>query len=169
MSRIYLHKSRWNRGCSNRRNRKSASLGNLADALYPKLLDSKWLNATTSSAKYQEGVQIAINKAADDISAVKAMGSPFTETLLQVYVETLSLDSVTEKNNELTKAASAAGLTTAEEAAACSGNVFTASPASEQIPADTSEGVTIKIYGSRNQLDQITDFMKAIGVRYELL
>ena len=149
--------------------RKAVVLGDLAEELYPKLFDKKWTNASTRRAYYEEGVQAAINKAHDEIEAVKAMASPFTVPLLKVYAETLSMDAVREKNAELTAAVSAAGLTTAEEAAAAAGAAAPAPAVKEQPPASVEEGVAMRIYASQSDMSQLLDFMKAIGVRYEYL
>lgn len=141
--------------------RKAVSLGPLADVLYPKLFDKKWTNASTPRAKYEESIQAAISGACQDIAAVKALGSPFVDTLVAVYVETLSLDQVREKNEELLRSAEKAGLT---------GHPAEPAPAPAADPAaDPSEGVAMRVYGSQKQMTQLWDFMKAIGVRYELL
>ncbi len=149
--------------------RKAGVLGDMAKPLYPKLFDKKWVNASTGRAKYEEGIQIAIDEANKDIRKIKAMKSPFKESLLQVYVETLSMDAVKEKNVELTKAASAAGLTTVEKAADAVGTQNPSPVVDQQVPANVDGGVAMKIYATQYQMNQIKDFMKAIGVRYEFI
>lgn len=37
------------------------------------------------------------------------------------------------------------------------------------VKVDCEAGTDVKIYATQNQWKQISDFMKAIGVRYELL
>ena len=149
--------------------RKAVVLGNLADGLYPRLFDKKWTNATTARNKYEEGIMVAINAAAADIDAIRSMNSPFVDTLLEVYAETLSLEQVKAKQTELDEAAKKASLTTVEEAAAVLGSPVEAVVKAEQAPANTEDGVAMKIYATQNQMNQITDFMKAIGIRYELI
>lgn len=145
-------------------NRKSAPLGDLADALYPKLFDKKWVNASTGKAKYEESILIAIDGAVRDIEAIKALGSPFMDTLLRIYVETLSLDSVKAKNDELTASVISAGLT----AQAVPPTVIAENkPAVEK--TNPEKGTSIKVYATEFQLNQLCDFMKAIGVEYELM
>ena len=56
-----------------------------------------------------------------------------------------------------------------EEAAAVLGSPVEAVVKAEQAPANTEDGVAMKIYATQNQMNQITDFMKAIGIRYELI
>ena len=149
--------------------RKAVILGDLAEPLYSNLFDKKWINASTGRAKYEEGIQIAINGAYNDIEAIKVMNSPFVDTLLAVYAETLSMKAVQAKQAELSAAASTAGLKTVAEAGAEAGVEVPTPAMKEQITANPADGVTIKIHASQNQLNQICDFMKAIGVSYEFL
>ena len=147
--------------------RKAIVLGNLADALYPKLFDKKWVNASTTRAKFEEGIMVAINGAAADIDTIRGMNSPFVDTLLEVYAQTLSMDQVKAKQTELEDAAKKASLTTIEEAAATIGASVPA--AVQTVSANEDGSTTIRIYATQYQMNQITDFMKAIGVRYELI
>lgn len=149
--------------------RKAVSLVGYADALYPKLFDKKWVNASKTKAKYEEEVQAAINGAAADIKAIQALNSPFVDTLFEVYVDTLSMDQVQAKQKELEEAARKASLTTVEAAAAAVGVQTPAQAEKPQNSANAEDGVAMKIYASQGQMNQIMDFMKAIGVRYELL
>lgn len=147
--------------------RKAVVLGSLADALYPKLFDKKWVNASTAKPKYEEGVMAAINDAATDIETIRGMNSPFVDTLLEVYTETLSVDQVKEKQTELEAVAKKADLTPATEAAAAVGAPPLA--AIQTTPANAEDGTALRIYATQKQMDQITDFMKAIGIRYVLI
>ena len=150
-------------------NRKAVVLGTYADILYPKLFDKKWLNASTSRAKCEESILIAINGAVTDMEAIRASGSPFVETLLDIYAETLSMEQVKAKQNELETAAKKASLTTTGK----TGDVIAAKESVQDniLPdkADCEAGTDVKIYATENQWKQLSDFMKAIGVRYELL
>ena len=137
-------------------------LGDLAVVLYEKLLDQKWLNKTASKAMVEEEIQAAINKAADDIAAVKEMNSPFMNTLLETYASTLSLDGAKAKHTELMEAAAKAGMNRQTDSAPAQEAVR------EQVTADSGEGVIFKVYGSQSQINQVMDFMKAIGVSYEI-
>ena len=149
--------------------RKAVVLGNLADRLYTKLFDKKWTNATTSKAKYEEEIVIAINKSVADIDAIRNMNSPFVETLLDVYAETLSMDQVKAKHTELDEAMKNAKITTVEEVTAVHDSPVSVTVQTEQSPANAEDGVAMKIYATQSQMSQVTDFMKAIGVRYELI
>ena len=96
------------------------------------------------------------------------MASPFVDTLLDVYVATLSLDEVERKQRELTLSAERAGL------AAVSAQP---DPTQEPPPILTTDSVIqmeegsvpVRLYANQRQLDQLCDFMDAIGVRYEFL
>ena len=142
--------------------KKAHVLGEHAAALYNTIKDTKWFNATTSKSKYQEEVQIAINKASADINEIKALNSAFYETLIEVYISSGSVEKVKEKDQELTLATNKAGI---EQA---SGNADRQIVSEPTVVADASDGVSMKIFASKSQLDQICDFMKAIGVRFEM-
>ena len=145
--------------------KKAFVLEDLAEALYEKLLDSKWLNASTSKARYEEEIQVAINKALNDINTIKAMGSPFVDTLIEKYVATLSVDEAKAKHDELTEAASKAGLNQNAEAPPVA---EPPKPAAPDVKVNPEDGVRVKLYGSQSQLNQAFDFMKAIGIKYEV-
>ena len=109
----------------------------------------------------------AINGAAADIAAIRDMNSLFVDTLLEVYAQTLSMDQVKTKQAELEDAAKKASLPTVEEAVPAVGTP--ASTPVQATPANAEDGTSMRIYATQNQMNQITDFMKAIGVRYELI
>ena len=143
--------------------KKSHILGELAQPLFEKIFDKKWLNASTSKTKYQEELQAAINKAADDIKSIKSMNSPFEKTIIEKYTETLSIESAKEKHHELMRAAENAGLTTQSE-----------NPKPLEIrPSDTKNtaknGITVRLYGNEGQLKQLFSFAKAIGIKIEII
>lgn len=145
--------------------RKAAPLGDLSSKLFEKLLDPKWLNASTKRAKYEEEVQLAINNAARDILSIRAMDSPFVDTLLETYVRTLSMEEVQRQSEELQKAHEKAGFS--EQPVAAS---HTTEPvAAVNAPAANKEkGTLLRVYATQNQLSQIMDFMKAIGVQFDV-
>ena len=147
--------------------KKSFVLGEYADRLYDKLLDPKWLNASTAKGKYEEGIQIAINNALNDINSIKAMNSPFVDTLIDVYIDTFSMERVETKNAELTEAHSKAKFveTPVSESEQTAGEIRNL--VSQTLSTDGSN--MIKVYATKSQLVQITDFMKAIGVTYEIV
>jgi hypothetical protein len=144
--------------------KKAFILGDLATPLFEKLLNPKWLNASASRKKVEEEVQIAINNVLNDINAIKAMESPFVDTLLEKYVATLSLDEAKAKHTELVEAATKAGINQQQAEI----NSPIAQPEEKQVVANDEEGITLKLYANQSQLEQVVDFMKAIGVNFEI-
>lgn len=146
--------------------RVSGSLGPDADRIWQKIFDSKWTNASTNTAKYRDEVQIAIASAVRDLESIKALDSPFSDTLREVYLETLSMDVVLQKNEELKEAAGKAGLTNAGGENA---GMHFMSASAKTPAADEKEGTLVRIHASQVRLNQICDFMKAIGVTYDIV
>jgi hypothetical protein len=143
--------------------KKSFVLGELAEVLYKKILDPKWLNASASKTKVEEEIQIAINNALNDVNTIKAMESPFEDTLLEKYVDTLSVDEVKDKHKELIEAMAKAGMNQQP----VNDRPVVKTEVTQPV-ANTEEGTVIKVYASQSQLCQVLDFMKAIGVNYEI-
>ena len=145
--------------------RKSSELGSLADALFGKLLDPKWLNASTKRVKYEEEVQLAINNALRDVQTIRDMNSPFVDTLLDTYAHTMSLEEVQRKNEELQEAHKKAGFSEQPEAETAAPKV---QPVLDIPAANMETGTLLRVFANQNQLCQIMDFMKAIGVRFDV-
>ena len=143
--------------------KKAAVLGDLADKLYDKILDQKWLNASTSKVKYEEGIQLAINKVVSEVDEIRKMNSPFFDTVIEKYVSTLSVDEAKAKHEELVDAANKAGLGTESPIEKTVG----VEPKEQHFEED-GDGINITVYADQYQLRQITDFMKAIGVEYKI-
>ena len=108
----------------------------------------------------------AVASASRDIESIKRLDSPFEETLAELYFETLSIDAVLQKNQELKDVAAKAGFmgTAAAETA-----VVTDAKPEEKLQANEEEGTLIRIHASQARLNQICDFMKAIGVPFEIV
>ena len=142
--------------------KKSFVLGNLADDLYEKILDPKWLNASTSKNKMEVEIQMAIYNASDNISAIKEMQSPFEKTLIETYVSTFSMDDVRAKNTELMEAMAKSGLEQQVR------DTSMQETPKEPVKINHEEGTMLKVYATQGQLNLLMDFMKAIGVNYEV-
>jgi hypothetical protein len=140
--------------------KKAHVLGNLAAPLYEKILDQKWLTAS-SGKKYQEEIQIKINDALADVRSLMAMDSPFVDTVIEKYVATLSVGEAKAKHEELVTAASKAGLgqQTAQPAVQ--------EPVKEPV-IDSENGILVKMYGNKSQITQVMDFAKVLGVKIEI-
>ena len=149
-------------------NRISECFGADADRIYQMIFDPKWSNASTGTAKYKEAVQIAVASVRRDLEQIDAMDTPFRETLRETYLETHSMDAVLEKNTELREAAGKAGFTASQE----KGQERPDTPAnisSSTQKVSEEEGTLLRIHASQAKLNQIFDFMRAIGVEYEIL
>ena len=144
----------------------SGICGEDAERVYQKILDPKWLNASASKAKYREEIQIAVASVIRDLERIKTLGSPFGDLLKEQYLETLSMDAVLQKNEELLEASQKAGFTSTVDKEA--GSASTVIP-SEKSTVDETEGTLVRIHASQERLNQICDFMKAIGVTYEIV
>ena len=138
--------------------KKAHVLGDLAAPLYEKILNPKWLNAS-SRKKYQEEMQTKINEVSHDIQTLMAQESPFEETVIEKYVATLSVEEAKAKQEELMLAASKAGLCQSKE------NSPVVPETQKEIIIDSEDGILVKMYGSKNQITQMMDFAKAIGVK----
>jgi len=142
--------------------RKAVVLGDLKEAFFPRIFDEKWLNKTVTGAKYREEILEAIGRAQADVEKLQELHTPFINTVLEKYSETFSYEAAVEKNTELMEASARAGMTgDAPERIAVS-------VSSESVPVAGDQGILLKVYASSAQLTQITDFMKAIGVSYEI-
>lgn len=148
----------------------SGSLGEDAEKLYQKIFDPKWTNDSFKT-KYREAMQIAVAAAAKDLESIRALGSPFVDTLREKYIETLSMEAVIEKDEELKEAVGKAGYIDVIDEKA---EFIQVAPAlDEAIPAnktaDEEEGTLVRIHASQKRLDLICDFMRAIGVSFEIV
>ncbi len=140
--------------------KKAEVLGDLAEPLYEKIRDEKWLNKSTTKAKYETDMVWAIGEAKKDIDEIHALNSPFVDTLIEKYVETFSLEEAIKKNDELLLAANKAGMDNKSEEVK--------QPIQKPIVVNEGEGTIVKIYANEKKLNQIFDFMESIGVTYEV-
>lgn len=139
-----------------------------ADRIYQKIFDPKWTNASTSAAKYRDEIQNKVASVVRDFEEIKAMNSGFADKLREVYLDTLSMDVVRQKNEELKDFMEKPGFTNKSNENA--GTVSAHEAASSETPkADEAEGTLVRIHASQDRLNQICDFMKAIGVIYEIV
>lgn len=148
--------------------RVSGNLGTDAEKLYLKIFDPKWVNPSTSAAKYREAIQLAVASAVRDLESIRELDSPYEDTLREHYLETLSMEAVLQKNEELNEAVGKAKLT----GTAVGEDTYATAPVaefSENQAVDEEEGTLVRIHASQARLNQICDFMKAIGVSFEII
>lgn len=149
--------------------RKAIVLGDLAERLYPAILDSKWLNASFQKSKYEEEIITAITSAAADLEEIHALKSPFVDTLIELYCQTRSLDRVKEKQLELEEAANKANLTTNITTPAIENPYLPHLEISNKASTLPDDRVVLRLIATQSQLNQVTDLMKAIGIQYEFV
>lgn len=133
----------------------SRPLGAMADAVFssPAFYDAKWENKSTSVKTYQDAILAKIRTAATGLSSISAMGGSYTAALVDRYIQTFSIDGITEYN---------ASLVAAEQA------VDTVST-----PIETDDLVigyrVLRLTGTAQQLAQIMDQMDLIGIDVDVL
>lgn len=140
--------------------KKSKILGDLAEPLFEKLLDPKWLNATSSEKKCCEELLVRIDNAHRDIRTLHELNSPFENTIIKKYTETLSVDEAKKHNDELI-ADNANSISSLEK-----GN----NSEKKNILQENDHEKCIrflKISGKNKQIQLLFDFAKAIGVKIE--
>ncbi len=139
--------------------KKSAPLGRYADTMFKKILNSSWLNASTLRKKWEGEVIVAIAAAASDIH--KLNESPYAEKLIELYTGGMSLKECIDKNNEYLNVQTFAGINTEN-------TVFAAAPVSYNT-VSYEESVSVKIYGSKKQFEQVFDYMKVLGIKFDIM
>lgn len=149
--------------------RKAVILGALAEPLYDRILNPKWMYASTSKVKYKEGIQVVLDKACREIAEIRNMGSPFTDTLIETYVDTLSIEDVKGKERELSEAVEKADLKVSKDSEPASLSILQTGSEGKKLDGDSKNGVVMRIYADDKKLKKLTDFMRAVGVKYELL
>lgn len=140
---------------------KSYVLGGLADPLWIRIFSQKWLNASASVKKTQEEIQLAISKVSGELEQLRVMKSPYVDTLVENYVSGATLEDCIKKNEELSSAHEKAGF----EESSTARSVVRSKIAQN---ASTDEGITLTIKGNKRCLEQVFDFMRAIGVEFEI-
>jgi len=139
--------------------KKAGELGALADTVFSGIFQENWTNKSTPKAKYQEEIVTAIGQAKADMDRLRGLQTPFIDTVLEKYAQTLSYEEAAAKNTELLEASAQAGIAAGGTAAVSE---------SSTVNASADDGTILKVYATPSQLTQITDFMKAIGVTYEI-
>ena len=142
---------------------KSAPLGQYADRMYKRIFADRWLKGTYSMKKCEEEILVSISASVRDIDNIKQLKTPFLNEMIDLYLNGASYEACIAKNEELINAAAKAG-------AAVSGASSKAVVVQEIADkADSDEGVTVRIKGSKTRLEQVFDFMKIMGIDFEIV
>lgn len=141
---------------------KSASLGQFAERMYKRIFCDRWLKNTYSLKKCEEEILVAIKASVNDLETLKKVRSPYFDDMTEHYLNGGSVESCLEYNEKLINAAHKAG---AEINSGSSKTVVAQEIADKAISDDS---VTVKIKGTKNQLEQVFDFMKIMGISFEI-
>lgn len=89
--------------------RKSGVLDTMAQQVWesPSFFDMRWLNKSTSAKMWQKEVDDKIAMAGRDIQSIRSTAGQHTSALTARYLETLSLEGLSEYRNQLTEASKA--------------------------------------------------------------
>lgn len=142
----------------------------MADRLYKAILDknSKWLNASGPKGKtLEKAIWQEIIRVQGEVDKIKNMNSVFLDKLLDEYVDTLSIEAVEKTENELKSVLDSAGVTSdgiVEKAEEPMAQI----KESGRIEQKEKGEIILALNATQTQLDQLVDFMKAIGITYEL-
>ncbi len=130
--------------------KRSAPLNGMAQQVWdsPVFFENKWLNKTTSAKTWQAEVDAKISSAAKSIQNIQATGGQHTGALIAKYLETLSIDGLSEYRARL--------------AAAGDGEIFTLG----QFPStDQRTGYKIlKLTGNVEQMIQAMELLAMLGI-----
>lgn len=144
---------------------KSGCLGEYADAVYNKIFDKKWTNSSTTKKAYEVAVVGAINNVFRDIEEIKALNCDFYTMLVNTYLINLSLEEAMEKYREYSAVAEAL-----PQRNISAGNVDTEGNSGITCSDFSNDNsVCIRINATEKQINRLKDYMKAIGVEYEII
>ena len=157
---------------------------------YDAIHDPKWLNKTVSMKSIREGIDEQVNTIQSNLKSIEAIGGDDEEVLKSHYLTTLSLDDTLQyaqklKDNrerleaerkrkeaeELEAQKSQDAVEVVEEIAtqadASQDNTQVAQPKHEE--ATEMYVRTFRVYGTRDQIIALGDFMNTNGIRFEKL
>lgn len=144
---------------------KSGCLGEYADEVYNKIFDKKWTNSSTSKNAYEAAIVGAINNVFRDIEEIKALNCDFYSMLVNTYLINLSLEEAMEKYREYSAVAEAL-----PQRNVSAGNADTEGNSGITCSDFSNDNsVCIRINATEKQINRLKDYMKAIGVEYEII
>ncbi len=139
--------------------RQASSLGEFSETLWnsPSFFDKSWTNASTSVKTYQSEVSARLQVVKQDIATIQAVGGAHTPTLLNKYLQTLSMDGLSDYMKALENVAPVA---------------------KADIPAETTQNRAgeednvlgykiLKLTATESQMLQILDQMELLGIDVE--
>ena len=134
--------------------REATPLGELADALFasPSFWNPKWDLKSTKAKMWQDEIRAKIAQAAADLSSLQSAGGEHTPALIAKYLECQDMEQVHQFRESLTAAKE---ISTTVEAADEQDNVV--------------GWQTMKIHGTRRQMQMLRDQLELMGMEFEIL
>lgn len=134
--------------------RESAPLVELAEALFesPSFWNPKWDLKSTKAKMWQDEIRAKIAQAAADLSSLQSAGGEHTPALIAKYLECQDMEQVHQFRESLTAAKE---ISTTVEAADEQDNVV--------------GWQTMKIHGTRRQMQMLRDQLELMGMEFEIL
>lgn len=134
--------------------REATPLGELADALFasPSFWNPKWELKSAKAKMWQDEIREKIAQAAADLSSLQSAGGEHTPALIAKYLECQDMEQVHQFRESLTAAKE---ISTTVEAADERDNVL--------------GWQTMKIHGTRRQMQMLRDQLEIMGMEFEIL
>ena len=134
--------------------REATPLGELADALFasPSFWNPKWELKSAKAKMWQDEIRAKIAQAAADLSSLQSAGGEHTPALIAKYLECQDMEQVHQFRESLTAAKE---ISTTVEAADEQDNVV--------------GWQTMKIHGTRRQMQMLRDQLELMGMEFEIL
>lgn len=134
--------------------REATPLGELADALFasPSFWNPKWELKSAKAKMWQDEIREKIAQAAADLNSLQSAGGKHTPALIAKYLECQDMEQVHQFRESLTAAKE---ISTTVEAADEQDNVV--------------GWQTMKIHGTRRQMQMLRDQLEIMGMEFEIL
>lgn len=145
----------------------SAPLGGYAERMFRRLLDKSWLTASCQRKKWETELKLAVASSAEDIRKLKDLGTSYAGTLVDLYVGGYTYGQCMAKHEEYSGITSAAK--TAEPLPVQEIRTSAAVSTVSEVRTFSGDAVTVRMKASEKQIGQVMDFMKLIGVEFEIL
>ena len=133
--------------------KEAAPLGNLADALFdsPAFRNDKWELKSTKAKVWQDEIRAKIAQAAADLNSLQTAGGDHTAALVAKYLECQDMEQVLQFRHSMELAEEANAVEIADE-------------------QDHVVGFqTMKIHGTRRQMQMLRDQLEIMGMEFEIL
>mgnify|MGYP006967350405 CR=1 FL=1 len=133
--------------------REATPLGELADTLFdsPAFWNPKWELKSTKAKVWQDEIRAKIAQAAADLNSLQTAGGDHTSALVAKYLECQDMEQVLQFRHSMELAVEATVVETADEQDNVMGHQ------------------TLKIHGTRRQMQMLRDQLELMGMEFEIL